>query len=91
MLHRQALLSRNMNGGLQTVFQAVVRVVNYAENCPLKGRLFAKLCNDTEAEHTALLYCCATRWLSRAQVRVFELKVEVCNFLSDCNNSGANL
>jgi hypothetical protein len=42
-----------------------------------------------EAEHTALLYYCETRWLSRANMlgSVFELK-EVAIFLNDSNNCG---
>jgi hypothetical protein len=43
-------------GELQTVFQTVVSFVNCVENIPLRGRLFAKLCDDVEAEHTELLY-----------------------------------
>jgi hypothetical protein len=47
---------------------------------------FAKLCDDTEAEHTALLYYCDTRWLYRDKElhRVFELKEEAV-ILSDAN------
>jgi hypothetical protein len=40
-----------VNEELQTVFKAVITVVN----CVLRGRLFAKLCDDMEAERTALL------------------------------------
>jgi hypothetical protein len=48
MPHRQAFASRNMSEELQTVFEAVIRVVNYVKNSPLKETLFAKLCDDTE-------------------------------------------
>jgi len=41
---------------LQTVFQVVIRVVNNVTNSPAGGRLFAKLRDDMEAEHIALLY-----------------------------------
>jgi len=63
-------------------------------NSPLRGRLFAKLCDIMEAEHTALLCYCETRWLSRVKVihRVFELKEEINILLSDSNNNyDANL
>jgi len=41
-----------------------------------------------EAEHTALLYCCETQWLSRGKVLrgVFQLK-EAAIFLSDRNKN----
>jgi hypothetical protein len=56
MLNRQALACRNIIEELQTVFQAVIRVVNYIKNSPLSGKVFVKLCDDMAAEHTALLY-----------------------------------
>jgi len=40
------LASRNISEELQTVFQAVITVVNYVKNGQLRGRLFAKLCYD---------------------------------------------
>jgi hypothetical protein len=57
-----------MNEELQTVFQVVIGVVNYVENCPLRGRPLAKLCDDMKAGHMTLLYCFETRWLCRAEV-----------------------
>jgi hypothetical protein len=50
-------------------------VVTYVRNSPLRGRLFAELCDVMEAEHTVLLYYCVIHWLSCAKVlhRVFEL------------------
>jgi hypothetical protein len=56
-----------MSEELQTVFQAVI--VNRVSNSLLRRRLFAKLNDDVEAEHTALLCSCETRWLSRAKVK----------------------
>jgi len=49
--------------------QAVI-VVSYVK------RKTAKLCDNLEAEHTAILYYCEVRWLSRAIVLhgLFELK-----------------
>jgi len=67
MLYGQALASRNMSEELRTIFEAVVGVVNYVKNSPLRGRLFANLCDGMEAEHTVLLYYCETRWLSRVK------------------------
>jgi hypothetical protein len=89
MLHRQALVSRNMSEELQTVFHAVIRIVNCVKMSPLKGRLFGKLRDDMEAEHTAPLHHCDTRSVFRAKAfhRVFEVKEEIAIFLSDCNNN----
>jgi len=58
MLHRGARVTRNVSEELQTAFEALIRVVNYVKNSPLRGTLFATLYEDMEAEHTALLYCC---------------------------------
>jgi hypothetical protein len=81
-LYRQALASRNMSEELQTVFQAVITFINYVKNGPLRGRLYAKLCDDMEAEYTALLYYCGTRWLFCAKVlhSVLELKEKNSHF-----------
>jgi hypothetical protein len=61
MLHKQALASRNVSLELKTGFQAVIRVVNYAKKQSIKRRYFAKLYDDVEVEHMALLYYCE-RW-----------------------------
>jgi hypothetical protein len=45
-----------MSEKVDTAFQAIIRVVNYVKNSPLRGKPFGKLCDDMEAEHTALLY-----------------------------------
>jgi len=34
MFHRQALAPRNMSEELQTVLQALIRIVNYVKNSP---------------------------------------------------------
>jgi len=41
MLHRQALASRDMNEELQTVFQAIIRVVNYVKSSSLRVSLLS--------------------------------------------------
>jgi hypothetical protein len=61
-----------MSEELQTVLQGVIRVVNYVKNSPLRGSLFAKLCNNMEEKHMVHPYYCETCWLSPH--RVFELK-----------------
>jgi len=54
MLHRLALTSINMSEELQTIFQVIIRAVCCVGSSPLRGRLFAKLCDDMEAERTIL-------------------------------------
>jgi hypothetical protein len=116
MLHRQEVSSGYMSMELQTVFHAIIRVVNYIKNSPLRGRHFAKLCdgasfeafmavvnqvevfsvasqprrhqpelcNNTDAEHMVLLYCCETHCLCHAEVlhSEYELKEETEIFLT---------
>jgi hypothetical protein len=64
--HRQELVSRNMSEELQTVFQAVVRIITCVKNSALRGRLFEKLHDSIGAGHTALLYYAETCCLSHA-------------------------
>jgi len=93
MLHRAALVSKNMSEELNNIFNKVTKVINYIKSSPLKVRLFAKLCKDMDSDYTSLLYYCEVRWLSRAKAiqRVFELKEEIANFLDECHNEDANL
>ena len=93
MIHRQSLVSRDMGEDLLTVFEVITRVVNFIKNSPLRGRLFAKLCDDMGSKYRSILYYCEARWLSRAKVlqRVFELKEEIAIFLSDNNRDEAHL
>ncbi|XP_035220955.1 SCAN domain-containing protein 3-like isoform X1 [Stegodyphus dumicola] len=93
MIHKQSLVSRDMGEDLPTVFEVITRVVNFIKNSSLRGRLFAKLCDDMGSEYRSLLYYCEARWLSRAKVlqRVFELKEEIAIFLSDNNRDEAHL
>jgi hypothetical protein len=68
-----------MTEEVQTIFQAVIKVGNCVKNSPLRGRFFAKLCDDMDPEHKAPLCYCEIRWLSRAKVlhTAFELKEEM--------------
>ena len=49
---------------------------------PLKRRLFAKLCEVMEADHSTLIQHIEIRWLSRGKVlsRFYELKEELLTF-----------
>mgnify|MGYP002775206681 CR=1 FL=1 len=83
IIHREALASKAMSSELNQVLECVISSVNYIKTRPLKAILFKKLCINMGAEHTALLYYCNSRWLSRGNVlfRVFELREEICTFL----------
>jgi hypothetical protein len=50
---------------------------------------FTELCDNMEAQHTALLHCRETRWLSRAKVirKVSGLKEAAAIFLSESNDN----
>ncbi|XP_066978963.1 zinc finger BED domain-containing protein 5-like [Macrobrachium rosenbergii] len=57
------------------------------------ARLQALLCKDFGAEHTALLYYCESRWLSRGKVlqRVYEFRNEIATFLCEHKNRDGGL
>ena len=80
---REALASKSMSSELNQVLECVIGAVNYIKTRPLKARFFKKLCIDMGAEHTALLYYCNSRWLSRGNVVfwVFALHEELSTFL----------
>lgn len=87
-LHRQVLSSKYLPEELQTVFNTLVKIINAIKSSSTNCRLFAKLCDDNNAEHNKLHYYTAVRWLSKGNSfnRVFELREEVYQFL-DMKNS----
>ncbi|XP_029656010.1 zinc finger BED domain-containing protein 5-like [Octopus sinensis] len=93
MLHRSALVSKNMSPELNDIFAQITKVINYIKHSPLRAKLFAKLCEDMDSKDTSLLYYCEVRWLSRAKVirRVFELKDQVADFLDENDIEDAKL
>ncbi|XP_029656347.1 protein FAM200A-like [Octopus sinensis] len=93
MLHRSALVSKNMSPELNDIFAQITKVINYIKHSPLRAKFFAKLCEDMDSKYTSLLYYCEVRWLSRAKVirRVFELKDQVADFLDENDIEDAKL
>lgn len=85
IIHREVLASKSMSSELNQVLERVIDVINYIKTRPLKARIFKKLCMDMGAEHTALLYYCSSRWLSRGNVlfRAFELHEAIHTFLQE--------
>ena len=63
-------------------------IVNFVKSSALNTRLFKHLCEDTDANHTNLLYYTAVRWLSAEKflARFFELRMEIKKFLDDQKN-----
>nr|XP_047142506.1 SCAN domain-containing protein 3-like [Hydra vulgaris] len=63
-IHRQALATKTLPGSLKTVFNQLVKLVNYIKSSALNTRLFTKFCSDLNAEHNKLLFYTSVRWLS---------------------------
>ena len=82
MIHKAALVSKTIPKRLHERMSVVIKVINYVKSSALNTRLFSKLCNDMDADHTALLYQIQVRWLSKKNMLscIFELR-EVKLFL----------
>ncbi|XP_072377896.1 protein FAM200A-like [Diabrotica undecimpunctata] len=93
MIHREALASKKMSPVLNIVLTTVVTVVNYIKMRPLKTRIFSAPCKGMGALHSALLFYCEARWLSRGKFlkRVFELRHELAIFLEEENRPEAEM
>lgn len=85
MIHREALVSKNMPPNLMSVLDTGVKIINFIKARPLNSRIFAHICKEMGSEHQHLLLHTEVRWLSRGRVltRLFELKEEVFVFLND--------
>uniref|UniRef100_K7FH88 BED-type domain-containing protein n=1 Tax=Pelodiscus sinensis TaxID=13735 RepID=K7FH88_PELSI len=82
ILHRDALLVKNISPSLKNVLDEAVQIINYIKTRPLQSRLFKIMCEDMGSQHTALLL---HTWLSRGKVldRLFELRHELSANLMD--------
>ena len=83
MLHREALVAKDMSAELSDVMNSVVKVVNIVKKSALQTQLFSNLCAAEGEEHTGLLYHSEVHWLSCGTVlaRVFELHTSSQEFL----------
>jgi hypothetical protein len=52
---------------LGEIIKTAINVINFIETCPIKCRLFEKLCQEMDAEHKMLLHT-EIRWLSRSEI-----------------------
>ena len=62
-LHHEALISKTLPANLVPILNNVVSIVNFVQMRPVKGRLFALLCEEIGAEHATLLLHTKVRWL----------------------------
>lgn len=93
IIHREALVSKDMPESLRTVLTDAVKVINFIKARALNSRLFTLLCEDMGGKFKTLLLHTEVRWLSRGKIlnRIFELKSEVFMFLSEMNNGMKSL
>jgi len=81
-LHREALVAKTIGDDLKEVLEAVVKMVNFIKQRPLKSRIFAKICESMDSAHVGLILHTEVRWLSRGRVlsRCYELREELLLF-----------
>uniref|UniRef100_A0A1B6ISX9 Uncharacterized protein n=1 Tax=Homalodisca liturata TaxID=320908 RepID=A0A1B6ISX9_9HEMI len=93
IIHREALAAAKFSSELSAVIKTVIQVINFIKTRPMKARFFSKLCDDTGAQHSSLLYYSSARWLSlgNSLLRLFELRQEIHIFLSEDNNALADM
>ena len=92
MIHREALVARELSPELGATVEIVTKVVNFIKTRPSKSRVFEKLCAEMNAEHRSLLFYCSSRWLSlgKSFERVYELLDELHAFLQQEKNQLAD-
>ncbi|XP_029657427.1 SCAN domain-containing protein 3-like [Octopus sinensis] len=73
MLHRSALVSKNMSPELNDIFAQITKVINYIKHSPLRAKLFAKLCEDMDSKYTSLLYYYLA---ANLQLEIIDLKYD---------------
>ncbi|GFV62233.1 zinc finger MYM-type protein 6 [Trichonephila clavipes] len=85
MIHRQALVAKDMEEELHNILQDAVSSINYIKCNNVNSRLFSILCNEMGSTCDRLLLLTEVRWLSRGKIlrRIFDLRNEVYTFLSE--------
>ena len=75
----------HMSPELHEVLNDSVKVINFIKSRPVNSRMFQTLCDEAGTEHHQLLLHTDVRWLSRGRAlqRLFELREQVHEFLSD--------
>ena len=71
---REVLPSQKTSPELNSVLRDVIKLINHIKVHALNSRLFARLCEEMDEEHTRLLLYTEMRWLSKGSslVRVSE-------------------
>ena len=64
MIHREALVARELGPELGDKDDVVIKVMNFIKTRPSKSSVFQELCAEMNAEHGSLLFYCLSRWLS---------------------------
>lgn len=87
IIHQEALCKSVLQ--LDHVVKPVVKLVNFIRARGLHHRQFIHFLEETDADHTDLLYHSNVRWLSLGKVcqRLWELKQEIISFLELLENT----
>uniref|UniRef100_K7FW21 DUF4371 domain-containing protein n=1 Tax=Pelodiscus sinensis TaxID=13735 RepID=K7FW21_PELSI len=81
ILHRHALVVKNISPSLKNVLDEAVQIINYIKTRPLQSRLFKIMCEDMGSQHTACFYIQKSG--GKVLVRLFELRHELSANLMD--------
>ncbi|XP_072909831.1 zinc finger BED domain-containing protein 5-like isoform X6 [Hemitrygon akajei] len=84
-LHREVLMSKTLGDDMKKVLDAATKMVTFIKQRPVHSRMFKKLCEHLDKEHTNLLLHTEIQWLSRGRVlnRLFELKGELQEYFQE--------
>ena len=85
MIHRQALIMKNIPELLKNVLNDVIKTINTIKATALNSRLFTLLCEENDSDFKTLLLHTQVRWLSKgkAQKRVYILRKEISELLTN--------
>ena len=88
IIHRQALASKELSADFDNVMTVSVTVINFVKGRDLNARIFKKICEENDSEYERLLFHNTVRWLSRGRAlkRVFQLREELYQFLTEKNH-----